>query len=89
MNFISVEGILSTNMFKSIKNQEVLKKYLCNGVVCHSEKNYKMKKFLLLVTVSCPFEQDHRCRFLNIRDTLGCESTVRFLLHFCRGKHKT
>ena len=36
-----------------------------------------------------PFEYDHSCCFLNRRETLGSDTTVRFLLLFCREKHKT
>ena len=41
-----------------------------------------MKQFFSKVTLSHPFGQDHSCCFLNRREALGSESTVKFFLLF-------
>ena len=48
-----------------------------------------MKQFLSRVTLSRPFGYDHYCRFLNRRETIVFELSVRFFLHVCRAKHET
>ena len=78
MNFIPVEGILSTNIFNSIRKKEFSKAYALQWLNS-SEKKYKMKHFFSKFTLSCPSGYDHSCRFLTRRETLGCEWTARFL----------
>ena len=66
-------------------NNGVLLQVQKSGLIC---LKYKMKQSFANVTLPRPFGDDHSCRFLNRRETLDSQLTVKFCLQFCREKQE-